>query len=129
MKVIVNLSLVINVIINTRNVIYHSNILESPQLLKLHEEFIEMLKEYRIEIVSFAEAKPTLVTALKFSFQFVSLDSAGNALGQIRHMLLIFCFHMIIHQLTLMVCICYKSNLSISLYINKTHAIHKYTCI
>lgn len=64
-----------------------------------------MLNEYRIEIVSFAEAKPTLVTALKFSFQFVSLDSAGNALEQIRHItLLIFRFHMIIHQLILMVC-------------------------
>jgi len=61
-----------------------------------------MLNEYRIEIVSFAEAKPTLVTALKFPFQFVSLDSAGNALKRIRHTLLIFCFHMIIHQLTLM---------------------------
>lgn len=52
---------------------------ESPQLLRLHEEFLEMLKEYPIEIVSFAETKSTLVTALKFPFQFVSLDSAGNA--------------------------------------------------
>lgn len=43
-----------------------------------------MLNKYRIEIVSFAEAKPTLVTALKFPFQFVSLNSAGNALRQIR---------------------------------------------
>lgn len=57
-----------------------SNVPESPQLLRLHEEFLEMLNEYRIEIVSFAEAKPTLVTALKFPFQFVSLNSAGNAL-------------------------------------------------
>lgn len=54
-------------------------VLESPQLLRLHEEFLEMLKEYHIEIVSFAETKSTLVTALKFPFQFVSLDSAGNA--------------------------------------------------
>jgi len=46
----------------------------------LHEEFLEMLNKYHIEIVSFAEAKPTLVTALKFPFQFVSLNSAGNAL-------------------------------------------------
>lgn len=60
---------------------YYSNVSESPQLLKLHEEFLEMLKEYHIEIVSFAEAKPTLVTTLKFPFQFVSLNSAGNALG------------------------------------------------
>lgn len=37
-----------------------------------------MLKEYHIEIVSFVETKSTLVTALKFPFQFVSVDSAGN---------------------------------------------------
>ncbi|EGI57699.1 Protein SERAC1 [Acromyrmex echinatior] len=55
---------------------------ESPQLLKLHEEFLEMLNKYCIEIVSFAEAKPTLVTALKFPFQFVSLNSADPGVGE-----------------------------------------------
>ncbi|XP_050458776.1 protein SERAC1 [Cataglyphis hispanica] len=55
---------------------------ESPQLLKLHEEFLEMLKEYHIEIVSFAEAKPTLVTTLKFPFQFVSSNSADPGIGE-----------------------------------------------
>ncbi|XP_032663066.1 protein SERAC1 isoform X2 [Odontomachus brunneus] len=55
---------------------------ESPQLLQLHEEFLEMLKEYPIEIVSFAETKSTLVTALKFPFQFVSLDSADPGVGE-----------------------------------------------
>ncbi|XP_025993627.2 protein SERAC1 isoform X3 [Solenopsis invicta] len=55
---------------------------ESPQLLKLHEEFLEMLNKYHIEIVSFAETKPTLVTALKFPFQFVSLNSADPDVGE-----------------------------------------------
>ncbi|XP_072746379.1 protein SERAC1 [Anoplolepis gracilipes] len=55
---------------------------ESPQLLRLHEEFLEMLKEYHIEIVSFAETKPTLVTTLKFPFQFVSLNSADPGIGE-----------------------------------------------
>ncbi|XP_012055483.1 PREDICTED: protein SERAC1 [Atta cephalotes] len=55
---------------------------ESPQLLRLHEEFLEMLNKYHIEIVSFAEAKPTLVTALKFPFQFVSLNSADPGVGE-----------------------------------------------
>ncbi|KYM95025.1 Protein SERAC1 [Cyphomyrmex costatus] len=55
---------------------------ESPQLLRLHEEFLEMLNKYCIEIVSFAEAKPTLVTALKFPFQFVSLNSADPGVGE-----------------------------------------------
>ncbi|XP_012227930.1 protein SERAC1 isoform X2 [Linepithema humile] len=54
----------------------------SPQLLKLHEEFLKMLEEYHIEIVSFAEAKPTLLTALKFPFQFVSLESADPDVGE-----------------------------------------------
>lgn len=55
---------------------------ESSQLLKLHEEFLDMLREHRIEIVSFAETKPTLVTSLKFPFQFVSLDSADPCVGE-----------------------------------------------
>ncbi|KMQ95175.1 protein serac1 [Lasius niger] len=55
---------------------------ESPQLLRLHEEFLEMLKKYHIEIVSFAETKPTLVTTLKFPFQFVSLNSADPGIGE-----------------------------------------------
>lgn len=36
-----------------------------------------MLKEYPIEIVSFSETKPTLVTTLKVPFQFVTSNSAG----------------------------------------------------
>ncbi|XP_014473260.1 PREDICTED: protein SERAC1-like isoform X2 [Dinoponera quadriceps] len=55
---------------------------ESPELLQLHEEFLEMLKEHHIEIVSFGETKSTLVTALKLSFQFVSLDSADPGVGE-----------------------------------------------
>lgn len=55
---------------------------ESPQLLRLHEEFLEMLKKYHIKIVSFAETKPTLVTTLKFPFQFVSLNSADPGVGE-----------------------------------------------
>ncbi|GAB1865692.1 Protein SERAC1 [Camponotus japonicus] len=55
---------------------------ESPQLLRLHDEFLEMLKEYHIEIVSFAETKPTPVTTLKFPFQFISLNSADPGIGE-----------------------------------------------
>ncbi|KAL0099697.1 hypothetical protein PUN28_019834 [Cardiocondyla obscurior] len=54
----------------------------SPHLLKLHEEFLKMLNECQIEIVSFAESKPTLVTSLKFPFQFVSLNSADPDVGE-----------------------------------------------
>ncbi|XP_078052257.1 protein SERAC1 isoform X3 [Augochlora pura] len=55
---------------------------ESPHLLQLHEEFLDMLKDYPIEIVSFSETKSTLVTALKVPFQFVSPTSADPGIGE-----------------------------------------------
>ncbi|XP_054013372.1 protein SERAC1 [Hylaeus anthracinus] len=55
---------------------------ESPHLLKLHEEFLNMLKEYPIEIVTFSETKPTLLTALKVPFQFVTSNSADPKVGE-----------------------------------------------
>ncbi|XP_031826616.1 protein SERAC1 isoform X2 [Nomia melanderi] len=55
---------------------------ESPHLLKLHEEFLDMLKQFRIEIISFSETKSTLVTALKVPFQFVSPKSADPGIGE-----------------------------------------------
>lgn len=55
---------------------------ESPQLLQLHEEFLAMLKEYSIDIISFSETKSTLVTALKFPFQFVTPNSADPGVGE-----------------------------------------------
>ncbi|KZC14051.1 PREDICTED: protein SERAC1-like [Dufourea novaeangliae] len=55
---------------------------ESPHLLQLHEEFLDMLKEFPIEIVSFSETKSTLVTALKVPFQFVTSNSADPGVGE-----------------------------------------------
>ncbi|XP_076666289.1 protein SERAC1 isoform X2 [Andrena cerasifolii] len=55
---------------------------ESPQLLQLHEDFLNMLKEYPTEIVSFSETKSTLVTALKVPFQFVTANSADPGVGE-----------------------------------------------
>ncbi|XP_076659102.1 protein SERAC1 isoform X4 [Halictus rubicundus] len=55
---------------------------ESPHLLQLHEEFLNMLKEFPIEIVSFSETKSTLVTALKVPFQFVTPNSADPGIGE-----------------------------------------------
>ncbi|XP_076619639.1 protein SERAC1 [Colletes latitarsis] len=55
---------------------------ESPHLLKLHEEFLNMLKEYPMEIVSFCETKPTLLTAFKVPFQFVTSNSADPGVGE-----------------------------------------------
>ncbi|XP_046831134.1 protein SERAC1 [Vespa crabro] len=55
---------------------------ESPHLLGLHKDFIEMLNDYPINIVSFSETKSTLVTALKFPFQFVTPNSADPGVGE-----------------------------------------------
>ncbi|XP_017795657.1 PREDICTED: protein SERAC1 [Habropoda laboriosa] len=55
---------------------------ESPQLLQLHNEFLDMLKEYPMEIVSFSEIKSTHVTPLKVPFQFVTPISADPGVGE-----------------------------------------------
>ncbi|XP_034940512.1 protein SERAC1-like [Chelonus insularis] len=54
----------------------------SPHLLKLHDDFLQMLKKNPIRIVSFSETKPTLVTALKFPLQFVTSQSADPGVGE-----------------------------------------------
>ncbi|XP_017887631.1 protein SERAC1-like isoform X1 [Ceratina calcarata] len=54
----------------------------SPQLLELHNEFLTMLKEYPIDIVSFSETKSTHVTPLKVPFQFVTSNSADPGVGE-----------------------------------------------
>ncbi|CAK9797149.1 Protein SERAC1 [Anthophora quadrimaculata] len=55
---------------------------ESPQLLQLHDEFLDMLKEYPMEIVSFSETKSTHVTPFKVPFQFVTSKSADPGVGE-----------------------------------------------
>ncbi|XP_011506367.1 PREDICTED: protein SERAC1 isoform X2 [Ceratosolen solmsi marchali] len=55
---------------------------QSPQLLQLHEDFLKMLKEYNIEVISFGETKPTRVTALKVPLRFVNSDSADPNIGE-----------------------------------------------
>lgn len=54
-------------------------LLESPNLLQLHNDFLKMLQEHDIEIISFGETKPTRVTALKVPFRFVNPSSAGKS--------------------------------------------------
>ncbi|OAD56460.1 Protein SERAC1 [Eufriesea mexicana] len=55
---------------------------ESPQLLELHNEFLDMLKEYPIEIVSFSETKSTHITPLNVPFQFVTSNSSDPGVGE-----------------------------------------------
>ncbi|XP_034181766.2 protein SERAC1 [Osmia lignaria lignaria] len=55
---------------------------ESPHLLELHKEFLDMLKQYPMEVVSFSETKSTLITALKVPFQFVTSNSADPGIGE-----------------------------------------------
>ncbi|KAL7303931.1 hypothetical protein TKK_0004049 [Trichogramma kaykai] len=55
---------------------------QSPQLLELQNDFLNMLKEHEIEIISFGETKPTRVTALKVPFIFVNPASADPGVGE-----------------------------------------------
>lgn len=53
---------------------------QSPKLIDLHANFIKMLDNYPMDIVSFSETKPTLVKRLKF--QFVQPKSADPGIGE-----------------------------------------------
>ncbi|XP_008212677.1 protein SERAC1 [Nasonia vitripennis] len=55
---------------------------QSPNLLQLHNDFLKMLQEHDIEIISFGETKPTRVTALKVPFRFVNPSSADPGVGE-----------------------------------------------
>ncbi|KAJ8680523.1 hypothetical protein QAD02_016310 [Eretmocerus hayati] len=55
---------------------------ESPQLLQLHDDFLKMLKEHDIEIISFTETKPTRCTALKVPITIVNSNSADPGVGE-----------------------------------------------
>ncbi|XP_012284390.2 protein SERAC1 [Orussus abietinus] len=55
---------------------------ESPALLQLNQEFVRMLKQYSMDIISFCETKSTLVTALRFPIQFVTSHSADPGVGE-----------------------------------------------
>ncbi|XP_012256701.2 protein SERAC1 [Athalia rosae] len=54
----------------------------SSQLLELHDDFLRMLKDYPMDIVSFSETKSTRVTALKFPLQFVNPASSDPGVGE-----------------------------------------------
>ncbi|XP_046486906.1 protein SERAC1 isoform X1 [Neodiprion pinetum] len=54
----------------------------SKQLLELHNDFLKMLDEYPIDIISFSETKSTLVTPLKFPLQFVNPTSSDPGVGE-----------------------------------------------
>lgn len=53
----------------------------SPVLLDLHEKFISLADTKHWETISFAESKPTLVTAFKVPIRFVESESADLGRG------------------------------------------------
>ncbi|XP_051172225.1 protein SERAC1 isoform X2 [Leptopilina boulardi] len=55
---------------------------QSPKLLKLHANFLKMLDNFPMDIVSFSETKSTLVTALRLKFKFVNPKSADPGVGE-----------------------------------------------
>ncbi|XP_072376232.1 protein SERAC1 isoform X4 [Diabrotica undecimpunctata] len=57
-------------------------IIDSPQLKKIHEKFLEIVKAVPMKIVTFVETKATVVTAMKFNFLLVKPDSGHPGIGE-----------------------------------------------
>lgn len=55
---------------------------DSPGLLKLHEDFLGITSEKPIKVVTFSERESTYITALKFELQFVDSHSAYPDVGE-----------------------------------------------
>ncbi|CAH1373103.1 unnamed protein product [Tenebrio molitor] len=55
---------------------------DSPQLLKMHEDFLELTKINPIRVVTFVETQPTVVSAMKFKFLVVEPDSGNPGCGE-----------------------------------------------
>lgn len=53
----------------------------SPLLLELNKNFLNVADKYKWETISFSESKPTLVTAFKVPFHFVKPESADLGRG------------------------------------------------
>ncbi|XP_069675083.1 protein SERAC1 isoform X3 [Periplaneta americana] len=54
----------------------------SPALLTLHSQFLDLVEKKNIEIISFAETKPTLLSSLHLQFHFVPKESADPGIGE-----------------------------------------------
>ncbi|XP_050512119.1 protein SERAC1 isoform X4 [Diabrotica virgifera virgifera] len=54
----------------------------SPQLKKIHEKFLDIVKAVPMKIVTFVETKATVVTAMKFNFLLVKPDSGYPGVGE-----------------------------------------------
>jgi hypothetical protein len=57
-------------------------LLDSPQLLKMHEDFLELTKINPIKVVTFVETQPTVVSAMKFKFLVVEPESGNPGCGE-----------------------------------------------
>ncbi|XP_063221738.1 protein SERAC1 isoform X2 [Bacillus rossius redtenbacheri] len=55
---------------------------DSPGLLSLHDQFLQMLREVPLEVVSFTETQSTLVSRLRMQFNFVPQSSADPGVGE-----------------------------------------------
>ncbi|XP_021931196.1 protein SERAC1 isoform X2 [Zootermopsis nevadensis] len=54
----------------------------SPALLSLHYEFLNLVEKANIEVISFAETKPTFLSSLHLQFRFVPTHSANPGIGE-----------------------------------------------
>jgi len=54
----------------------------SPQLKAIHEEFLKIVQEIPMKVVTFVETKSTVVTAMKFNFLLVEPKSGNPGIGE-----------------------------------------------
>jgi hypothetical protein len=51
---------------------------DSPALLSMHAEFLNWVEKANIEVISFAETKPTHLSSLHLHLNFVPTESASE---------------------------------------------------
>lgn len=56
--------------------------LDSPYLKKMHEKFLNIIKEVPMKVITFVETKSTVVTAMKFNFHLVEPNSGNPGIGE-----------------------------------------------
>lgn len=65
---------------------------DSPALLSLHAEFLNFVEKAKIEVISFAETKPTHISSLHLQLKFVPTESASEYISLLNVCTLTFTF-------------------------------------
>ena len=64
----------VSVVVSTSVIVF----VDSPALLSLHSEFLNLVEKANIDVISFVETKATFLPSLRMQFRFVPTESAGE---------------------------------------------------